>query len=118
MRQGPPSGWKCACSYRGYWTCGGFAVQCNSNEDCPGGCTTYECCIRGGGDCGGYPPVGGQNRHKAFLPTKDYLAPRGLVLPMQRKPQQVRKLGSGCNCEYYDDFGRGGCRIKQVYINT
>jgi len=49
-----PAGYKCKCSYVGFWTCIGWAAQCESHETCLGGCSTKSCCHQGGGDCGGY----------------------------------------------------------------
>merc|ERR1719186_766330 len=48
-----PPGYKCYCSYRGFWTCSGWATQCESYESCPGYCSTSTCCNQGGGDCDG-----------------------------------------------------------------
>merc|ERR1719150_814578 len=46
----------CRCYYRGFWTCSGKAVWCN--DALVGSCghpgTSYEHCVLGGGDCGGY----------------------------------------------------------------
>eukprot|EP00092_Neocalanus_flemingeri_P024842 GFUD01026938.1.p1 GENE.GFUD01026938.1~~GFUD01026938.1.p1 ORF type:complete len:218 (-),score=13.93 GFUD01026938.1:51-704(-) len=51
-------GWKCVCNYKGAWTCGGYAVQCDEGETCPANCSDSQCCHRGGGDCGGYRMLG------------------------------------------------------------
>ena len=38
------------------WTCSGTAYFCGREQakTCPANCDTQTCCIRGGGDCGGY----------------------------------------------------------------
>ena len=41
--------------YKGAWTCRGYPIQCDHDEECPGDCYSHECCQQGGGDCGGYP---------------------------------------------------------------
>merc|ERR1712126_397746 len=49
-----PVGFKCVCVYKGFWTCGGYAEGCSHDDTCEENCYSKECCIEGGGDCGGY----------------------------------------------------------------
>ncbi|PAA84885.1 hypothetical protein BOX15_Mlig011944g3 [Macrostomum lignano] len=45
----------CRCKYKGFWTCGGSVVSCNSsNLKCRNPDGSKESCKLGGGDCGGY----------------------------------------------------------------
>ena len=52
---GAPEGQTCHCRYLGLWTCDGVGGRCGDGETCPAGCTSFTCCIQGGGDCNGYP---------------------------------------------------------------
>ena len=51
--EGADEGYACQCSYVGFWTCVGNARLCASKkyEDCPAGCTSLLCCIKGRGNC-------------------------------------------------------------------
>lgn len=84
-----PVGFKCRCSYKGGWTCGGAAFPCVGNEQCPGNLADYCACNLGGGDCDGYknPVTDCQNSGR----------PR------------IGVAGSGaCDCSYHP----GGCTIS------
>ena len=49
-------GWACKCVYEGAWTCAGWQVGCQSNDDaaCINPSGDIASCQEGGGDCGGY----------------------------------------------------------------
>ena len=52
-----PPGLACACVYEGVWTCRGQATYCHTPNNvavCIGPNYSYESCMNGGGDCGGY----------------------------------------------------------------
>jgi len=54
ISQAPAKGYGCYCSYQGAWTCGGQRFKCPSKLNCPADCYDRQCCLQGGGDCGGY----------------------------------------------------------------
>jgi len=54
VSKAPPAGYACHCRYQGYWTCGAVLKKCSDGDECPAGCTSKDCCKKGGGDCGGY----------------------------------------------------------------
>jgi hypothetical protein len=51
-----PSGSACHCSYKGFWTCGGYVVACDDGSAplCFTPDASRGACLLGGGDCGGY----------------------------------------------------------------
>lgn len=86
-----PFGWKCVCTYQGFWSCGGWAQQCAFSEVCVGEDYSYCGCQQGGGDCGGYPD-------KPDCPSP-YFSPT-------------------CNCDKASDWNKGHYTIDEVTYDS